>query len=429
MIGLDRPGVRRRPIDRSDDRLVAMAAIAIAIGYLTAAALAAFLPTTARAGSWLPLHLALAGAASTAIAGVMPFFSAAFAAAPPTDARLRWASLLSVAAGAAAVSIGVVGDVDLLAAAGGGLFIVGMVMVGFATVRPRRLGLGPKGGLVTRGYLLALAMVTMGAALATLYLLGWLPVVERWAYLKPVHEWLNLVGFVSLVIATTLLHFFPTVIGAHIQQSRSAHLTVAGLALGASLVALGFALQSDVVARAGALAVALGAISLAVYAGRAWVTRSHWSGDASWHLFAMGGLVAAIAWFELGMLLAAGRVMIEGADPAAAAIDLLIGPLVMGWMGLAILASATHLVPAVGPGDRHAHARQRHILGRGAAVRLVGANIGIGAVALGLPWGLHLLVAAGMVAVAVALGATALLIGAAVTVGLRDVRRAHPSPP
>ena len=139
--------------------------------------------------------------------------------------------------------------------------------------------------------------------------------------------------------------------------------------------------------------------------------------------------MAAIAWFELGMLLAAGRVMIEGADPAGAAIDLLIGPLVMGWMGLAILASATHLVPAVGPGDRHAHSRQRHILGRGAAVRLVGANIGIGAVALGLPWGLHLLVAAGMVAVAVSLGATALLIGAAVTVGLRDVRRAHRSPP
>ena len=63
--------------------------------------------------------------------------------------------------------------------------------------------------------------------------------VGLWAYLKPAHAWLNLVGFVSLVIATTLLHFFPTVIGARIRRSRVAYATVIGLALGASLVALG----------------------------------------------------------------------------------------------------------------------------------------------------------------------------------------------
>lgn len=59
------------------------------MGFLVAALVATLLPESVRLGVWLPLHLALAGAATTAISGVMPFFSAAFAAAPPSDARLR----------------------------------------------------------------------------------------------------------------------------------------------------------------------------------------------------------------------------------------------------------------------------------------------------------------------------------------------------
>ena len=79
MIQLDGDRARRTAVDRRADRLVAMAAIALALAFLCAAAVTAFLPATVRVGSWLPLHLALAGGATTAIAGMMPFFSAAFA--------------------------------------------------------------------------------------------------------------------------------------------------------------------------------------------------------------------------------------------------------------------------------------------------------------------------------------------------------------
>jgi hypothetical protein len=48
----------------------------------------------------VPLHLALAGGATTAIAGVMPYFTSAFAAAPPTDRWLRMAAVGAVALGA-----------------------------------------------------------------------------------------------------------------------------------------------------------------------------------------------------------------------------------------------------------------------------------------------------------------------------------------
>ena len=89
---------------------MALGAIAIAVAFLVAAVVAMFLSEAVRRGAWLPLHLALAGATSTAIVGVMPFFAAAFAAAPPSDARLRMAAFGAVALGAAAVSVGVVGS-------------------------------------------------------------------------------------------------------------------------------------------------------------------------------------------------------------------------------------------------------------------------------------------------------------------------------
>ena len=91
---------------------------------------------------------------------------------------------------------------------------------GRAQVPRERLvsGTGASRGLVTQEYVLALGEVAVGASLATLFVAGWPPIVEDWARIKPAHAWFNLVGFVSLVIATTLLHFFPTVVGARTRR-------------------------------------------------------------------------------------------------------------------------------------------------------------------------------------------------------------------
>jgi hypothetical protein len=412
---------RRRPVpaDRSNDRLVVLAALGIALVFLLASLVSMLLPPETRQGAWLPLHLALAGAAATAIAGVMPFFSAALAAAPPAGARLRFTAVGAVSAGALAVSVGVIGQASVLAVAGGLLFITGAGLTGLATVRPLRRALGPSRGLVTRAYVLALSALAAGAALATIFLAGWPPLVESWAHARGAHAWLNLVGFVSLVIATTLLHFFPTVVGARIVARPSARLTVAGLALGAPLVALGLVLGSDPLARIGAVCSLGGAAALAVYAAQTWRTRARWTSDRGWHRFAMGGLVCAIGWFEAGMALAAGRVLLLGSEPAAWSIDVVAGPLVAGWMSQAVVASATHLVPAIGPGSPVAHASQRRLLGRDAELRLAGINGGAAALALGLPLGLEPLQAAAVPLLGLGLGSTALLLGVAVRVGLR----------
>ena len=88
-------------------------------------------------------------------------------------------------------------------------------------------------------------------------------------------------------------------------------------------------------------------------------------------------------------------------------------------MGLSVVASATHLIPAVGPGDQVAHGRQRGILGRAARLRLGAANLGIAAISVGAPWGWELPLVVGALLVAVALGWSVSLIAAAVAVALR----------
>jgi nitrite reductase (NO-forming) len=413
---IDPTALRRRPVpvDRSADRRVALAAMVGAVAFLAAAILTTFLPEAARRGSWLPLHLALAGGATTAIAGVMPFFVAAITAAPPADTRLRFGAVATVAAGAIGVSVGVVAGMTGLAGASGALFVAGVVLVAVATARPLGQGLGPRRGIVARGYLAALAEVAVGASLATLFLLGWDPLIAHWSQVRVAHAWLNVVGFVSLVIATTLLHFFPTVVGARIAAHPSARAAVASLGTGAPLVAAGVVFSSDALARGGAVVVAVGAGSLSLYAWQIWRTRAHWTTDPGWHAFSIGGLVSAIGWFDVGIAVITGRVLVTGASPAAWSIAGVAGPLVAGWVGLAVLASVSHLIPAVGPGDSASHARQRRLLGRAGLARLAIIDLGVGALSAGLWLDGPELVTAGVAFAALGFGLTAGLFVAAV---------------
>src|SRR3989304_3367516 len=106
IVQLAGPSSGRPPISRSADRRVTAAGLTAAGTFLAAAVLATLLPDAARRGTWLPLHLALAGGAGTAIASMMPFFAAALAAAAPVDARLRRAAIGAVALGALLAPLG-----------------------------------------------------------------------------------------------------------------------------------------------------------------------------------------------------------------------------------------------------------------------------------------------------------------------------------
>ena len=75
-----------------------------------------------------------------------------------------------------------------------------------------------------------------------------------------------------------------------------------------------------------------------------------------------------VSWFVIGMAILGSRAIVFGAAPSGWSIQPGFAPLVGGWIGLAILAAATHLLPAIGPCNEHAQSRQRSLLGT-AAVR------------------------------------------------------------
>ena len=156
---------------------------------------------------------------------------------------------------------------------------LGIGAVAVAALRPLRGALGVRRPIVERAYALALAQVGLGVLLAVGMVAGVTPIAERWGLLKPAHAWLNVFGFLTVVIAATLVHLAPTVAGGRIRPRRSALVAVACLAAAPLLVATGLALATDLVVRAGAGLELVGAVALVVHALAVQRDRGRWTTD------------------------------------------------------------------------------------------------------------------------------------------------------
>jgi nitrite reductase (NO-forming) len=410
------------------DRRITLLAILMAAGFVSLTILSLAAPALAQHGSWLPLHLLLAGAATTAIAGVMPFFSAAVSGAPPANSAVRLAGVLAVAVGAVVLVIGrgfwpgvpgVSGSV--VAGIGGLVYIGGLLAVTAATLGPLRAAVGPRRFFMGAIYGVALLNIIVGVSLSTLFLLGWGPVIAAWGALKPAHAWLNLFGFVSLVIGGSLLHLLPTVVGARIRRTRASLVTFAALATGPALVALGFVLGSDQLAVGGALVTFVAAAALGWHAVAVMRSRARWTTDPAWHRFTSWSLIAGILWFLVASLIALGQVIAGGSSAGGWSLAPLVAPLGVGWAAQVLIGAWSHLVPAVGPGTPPQHARQRYLLGLAATPRLLLANGGVAAVVAGNALGVPMLEMGGMLAIVGAGIAALALIASALAILPRRV--------
>jgi len=392
----------RPTIVRGTDRKITFGGVVVAATLLGVAGLGA-IGSAGGSTVWLPLHLAMAGAASTAIAAVLPFFTAALAQVGPASPRLRITALALIAGGSLSAGVGLSGAGSGVAAAGGVAYLAGLVALAAATFQPLRATLAFRLRLVHAAYALALTQVAIGVALATAMLAGWSPVAASWAALKPAHAWLNVFGFVTVVVAASLIHLAPTVAGARIRPRRSAQAAALGLMAGAPIVALGFGTGWDPLGRIGAAIELSGAIALLVHAAAVQRDRGTWTTDPGWHRFTSLSLLAAPAWLLVTVVIAAGRIIWLGATPAAWSIGLIALPLVGGWIGQVLIGSWTHLVPAMGPGDQVAHAVQRQWLGRLTRSRWLAWNGGVALATAGALAGENTLTLAGGATLGIAL--------------------------
>lgn len=414
----------QRGHDRRWDRRVALAGLALAVAFLIAAVGSLALPPATRLELWLPLHLALAGGAATAIAAMVPFFVAALTVAPPASPLLRGGSVGLVAAGGLLAAGGRLANAPGVAAVGAWADVAGFAGVALAMVWSLRHAGGPRRPITEAAYLLALADVVAGVILAGLFLAGDPGTVERWGALKPAHGWLNAFGFVGLVIAGTLVHFAPTVAGSRIRRRPVGVLAVGALGLGPPVVATGYALGAGLVVQAGALAAIVGAWALASHGFGAHRDRAGWTTELAWHTFTAGALLLAPLWLLVAAVTAGARVIAAGADPSGWRLPELLVPLVVGMAAQVLVGALSFLVPAVGTGSPERHARQRRILGRAGPARLITLNAGIALLTawalLGEPAGLAgigvfaagLVLSLGAMALTLALLAWALLVRA-----------------
>lgn len=370
-------------MNRNFDRQVTLAGLSTAAGMLALALASTALPEATRRGLWLPIHLGLAGAGGTAVASVLPFFTTALAVARPARPAVRVAAIALVATGALVVSAGVVGGESTVAVAGGLLYLAGLVAVAIAAFETLIHSLGQRRQLLWIAYGAAIADVLAGVAIATAMVAGYGPVVERWGLLKPAHAWVNVFGFLSLTIAATLIHFAPTVAGSRIRGRSSATTAVAALIVGAPVVALGLAAGNDLTARAGVAIELVGAIALLAHGIAVQREHGRWTTDPGWHRLTSWSLLAAPAWFVVAAVGAGGRIVQMGADPAAWSLAVIAAPLGLGWVAQVLIGAWSHLIPAIGPGDAPAHARQRSILGCGATARIAALNLGVALLVLG----------------------------------------------
>ena len=410
----------RRPISRATDRRITFAGVAFAAAFLGLAIASLALPVAERRGWWLPLHLGLAGAAGTAIGAVLPFFTAALAVAPPAAPVVRGFAVTLLPIGALLVSAGFVRGAAPLAVAGGLAYLIGLLLVAVAAFAPLLGSLGPRRRLVEGAYVAALGQAFVAVAIATAMLAGVGSVVLNWAALKPAHAWLNVFGFVSLIVAATLVHLGPTVAGTRIRPRRSALVAVCSLAAGAPIVAAGLAFGSDPVARLGALVELVGAGALVLHGLAVARDRGRWTTDPSWHRMTSWSLLAAPAWLLVTVAVLAERLVSLGASPASWTLDAVAAPLALGWVGQVLVGSWSHLLPALGPGDATIHARQRIVLGRWVTARFVALNSGVAGVLVGTLAGDPRAVSVGLV-VALASMATSVGLFVMAAIGARGV--------
>jgi len=379
--------------------------------WMTAALASFLLPAGARLGTWLPIHLAVAGAVAVTISGAMQTFAAALTAAPSPPRALSVTQFTLVNTGTALVVVGYPTHHPGLVIAGGSLFVAAMVLLAVTLARAWRIGLNRRHPVPVMMYSAAVASILAGATLGALIGGGIVTDGVTRLALRETHMVLNVLGFASLTIAGTLITLLPTVLRVRMPAARAGQMATL-LTSGVGLLALGLALQFAPIAAGGAVLLASGALGVAFMAVKtARIPRRYFVAVSAKHL------MCAMTWFVAGTV-ALGVAMLRTPStefdilPPALAAFHSFGPVYLvvfvgGWLLQTLLGAWLYILPTGIPGGPE----DRRILlagvEHGARLQLVAINGGLLLLVLGATGRFDALTAPGA-ALALAGGAVAL---------------------
>lgn len=337
--------------------------------WMSAALLSLLLPVDARVGIWLPLHLALAGAASVAICGAMQTFVLAMTASKsPADWKQQTQFAL-VNLGVLLLGIGYPLGWEWLLALGGGIFVTSILILGDIVRVAWFKALNKRHVVPILFYAGAIVSMLIGGVLGALVGSGAIK-GGTWVQLRGAHLTLNVLGWISLTIAGTLVTLLPTTLRIRMPVWRgrpSAWLLMGGVAV----LAAGWAFDSHPVKAAGALIYALGALSMGVMVRRVLATKRKWPMPIS-----AKHLLCAFVWFSLGSVALAVQA-VRGSDELMAFRDPFLLVFVGGWMAQTLLGAWMFLLPmwrAGHPEERRRSWAAMEMLG---GVQLFALNAGL----------------------------------------------------
>jgi nitrite reductase (NO-forming) len=338
--------------------------------WLAAAGLSLLLPPSTRLGRWLPLHLALAGAATVAISGNMQAFAATLTATAGPPLVLVRLQFVLVNAGVALIAIGYPTRHSTLVVAGGTCFLCGLGLLPVALRNAWRRSLNRRHAVPMATYGVAAAAVLVGGSIGALLGSGAVHDGGLWLALRNTHMAMNVLGWVSLTIAATQLTLLPTVLRIRMPVWRSS-VAMGCLIGGLLLLSGGLATRVTIVAAAGAVAYLFGA------AGSGWLAiagirhrpRSRPVPVSAKHM------ISAAAWFVFGALALAVHLLSGGSFTSF--LPVFEAMFVCGWTLQVLLGAWMYLLPMArpgGPGERRVWLAALDI---GANAQVGGLNLGL----------------------------------------------------
>ena len=337
--------------------------------WLTAAVVSLAFPPSWRLGLWLPLHLTLAGAISTAISGAMQNFMLAMTATPSPPERLVQAQFALLTGGVAAIAIGMPTSTPSLTAIGGVAFTAAMVILGWMLREAWRRALNRRHAMPIAAYACAIGFVLLGASLGALMGSGIVD-GEWYLHLKRAHMTVNVLGWASLVVVGTLVTLLPTVLRLRM-PAWPGRAVLALLVGGLLLQLLGADLASTWVLAAGGASYAAGAVGLVQLVVS--VVRS----ERSWAIPAAAfHMMAAVGWFVVGSV-GAAIALLDGVAGYDRYREMFLLAFVGGWLVQVLLGAWSYLLPMARPGHPTERRRSLAVFELAAPLQLALLNGGL----------------------------------------------------
>lgn len=330
---------------------------------------------------WLMIHLLLLGAVSHAILVWSQYFSNALLRNPPkarSRAEQNW-RLLLLNGGTMLVIAGVLSTLWPVTAAGAGLIATSVIWHGVDLFTRMRVALPSRFGASVKYYIAAAAFLPVGAVLGTILAHGNISSTHEQIMLS--HVLLNVLGWVGLTVAGTLVTLWPTMLRTRIADEAARNSQRALPVLAISALAAG--------AGAGFGLLPVAALGLTGYIAGLGLMASSFiqvARNKPPKTFSTLSVLGAVGWW-IGCLVALDVVLLISGDwqQAGRAFAAITPYLAAGFAAQVLLGALSYLVPVAlggGPGPVRAATT---MFDRGAVLRVATANAALLACVIPVP--------------------------------------------